>query len=76
MSKTYSVQAGKEYRHFRGKRYKVLYVGLDANTNEPVVVYRSQHGDLQVWIRPLKNFTDFVDRNGYRGPRFMEVKHG
>lgn len=53
----------------------VLYVGKDANTTEDVVVYRSQHGDFQVWVRPLKEFTEFVDRNGYRGPRFMEIKH-
>ena len=73
--KRYSVKPGKEYRHFKGKHYVVLYVGKDANTNEDVVVYRSQHGDLQVWVRPLKEFVEFVDRNGYRGPRFMEVKH-
>lgn len=73
--KRYSVRPGKEYRHFKGKHYVVLYVGKDANTTEDVVVYRSQHGDFQVWVRPLKEFTEFVDRNGYRGPRFMEIKH-
>ena len=75
ISKRYSVRPGKEYRHFKGKHYVVLYVGKDANTTEDVVVYRSQHGDFQVWVRPLKEFTEFVDRNGYRGPRFMEIKH-
>lgn len=74
--KTYTVHPGKEYRHFKGKHYVVLYVGKDANTTEDVVVYRSQHGDFQVWVRTLKEFTEFIDRNGYRGPRFMEVKHG
>lgn len=73
--KRYSVRPGKEYRHFKGKHYVVLYVGKDANTTEDVVVYRSQHGDFQVWVRPLKEFTEFIDRNGYRGPRFMEIKH-
>lgn len=77
MPKTYPVRPGKEYRHFRnGKIYKVLFVAQDANTNEPVVVYRSQHGDLTTWVRPLAEFAEFIDRNGYRGPRFMEVKHG
>ncbi len=71
----YPVRPGKEYRYFKGKHYVVLYVGKDASTTEDVVVYRSQHGDLQVWVRPLKEFTKFVDRNGYRGPRFMEIKH-
>ena len=75
MPKTYPVKPGCEYRHYKGKTYKVLFVGKDAQTNEHVVVYRSQHGDFQVWVRPLKEFTEFVDRNGYRGPRFMEIKH-
>ena len=74
--KTYSVQPGKDYRHFRGKTYKVLFICKDAETNEPMVVYRSQHGDYATWVRPLVNFTEFVERNGYRGPRFMEVKYG
>ena len=75
MPKTYTVRPGHEYRHFKGKHDVVLYVGKDANTTEDVVVYRSQHGDFQVWVRPLKEFAEFVDRNGYRGPRFMEIKH-
>jgi HAE1 family hydrophobic/amphiphilic exporter-1 len=50
--------------------------GTDANTNQQMVVYRAQHGDLQVWVRPLEEFREFIERNGYRGPRFMEVKHG
>ena len=75
-NKTYTVHPGKEYRHFKGKHYKVLFLCKDAQTNKTMVVYRSQHGDYQTWVRPMENFVDFVDRNGYRGPRFMEVKHG
>ena len=77
MAKTYPAHEGKEYRHFRnGKIYKVLYICQDANTNQKMVVYRAQHGDLQVWVRPLEEFCGFIERNGYRGPRFMEVKYG
>lgn len=77
LSKTYHVRPGKDYRHFRnGKLYKVLNVVKDARTNEEMVVYRAQHGDLQTWVRPVKDFCEFVDKNGYRGPRFMEVKYG
>lgn len=73
--KTYPVKIGHDYRHFKGKIYKVLFVCKDSETTEDMVVYRAQHGDYQTWVRPLKNFCEFVDRNGYRGPRFMEVKH-
>lgn len=77
MPKTYQVHRGMDYRHFRnGKIYKVLYICQDANTNQQMVVYRAQHGDLQVWVRPLAEFCEFIERNGYRGPRFMEVKYG
>lgn len=77
MPKVYEVRPGLDYRHFRnGKIYKVLYICLDAYTNRHMVVYRAQHGDLQVWVRPLEDFCEFVDQNGYRGPRFMEVKYG
>lgn len=41
-----------------------------------MVVYRAQHGDLQTWVLPVKDFCEFLDKNGYRGPRYMEVKHG
>lgn len=74
--KTYPVKVGHEYRHFKGKTYKVLYVCRDANTTQSMVVYRAQYGDFQVWVRPLEEFCEFIERNGYRGPRFMEVKHG
>ena len=76
MKKTYPVKVGHDYRHFKGKIYKDLYVCRDANTNQNMVVYRAQSGDYQVWVRPLEEFGEFIERNGYRGPRFMEVKHG
>ena len=75
-NKTYIVHPGKDYRHFRGKTYKVLFLCKDAETGEKMVVYRSQHGDYATWVRPLASFCEFVERNGYRGPRFMEVKYG
>ena len=76
LSKTYHVREGHDYRHFRGKIYKVLYICKDAGTNRTMVVYRAQHGDYQVWVQSLEKFTEFIDKNGYRGPRFMEVMYG
>ena len=74
--RTYRVEIGSDYRHFRnGKLYKVLNVVKDARTNEAMVVFRAQHGDFQTWVLPVKDFCEFVDKNGYRGPRYMEVKH-
>ena len=76
MKKTYPVKVGHEYKHFRGKIYKVLFVATDSITNEPVVVYRGNYGDCPVFVIPAESFCEQVNRNGYRGPRFMEIKYG
>lgn len=55
------------YIHFKGKDYKVLYIAKDANTGEDIVVYRGNYGNCPVFVRPIRNFNDFVERNGYRG---------
>lgn len=73
--KTYPVRVGHDYHHFKGKDYKVLYIAKDANTGEDIVVYRGNYGNCPVFVRPLRNFNDFVERNGYRGPRFQEIKY-
>ena len=73
--KEYTVKPGCDYHHFKGKDYKVLYVAEDANTGEPIVVYRGNYGNCPVFVRPLSNFNDYVERNGYRGPRFQEIKY-
>lgn len=73
--KTYPVRVGYDYHHFKGKDYKVLYIAKDANTGEDIVVYRGNYGNCPVFVRPLRNFNDFVERNGYRGPRFQEIKY-
>lgn len=74
MKKTYPVKVGHEYKHFRGKTYKVLFVATDSITNKPVVVYRGNYGDCPVFVIPAESFCDQVERNGYKGPRFMEIK--
>lgn len=74
MSKTYPVKVGHEYKHFRGKTYKVLFVATDGISGELMVVYRGNFGSCPVFVIPAKTFCEQVDRNGYRGPRFMEIK--
>lgn len=68
---------GGIYRHFKGKDYKVLTVGLLESNKEEHVVYQSLK-DSQVWIRPKKEFLEYVDNPGFfgpsRGPRFNYLR--
>ena len=37
---------------------------------EPMVVYRALYGEMGLWVRPLSMWTEIVERDNYRGPRF------
>lgn len=54
------------YRHFKGKLYRVIGIGLHSETKEPMVVYESvsEHHD-NLWCRPLEMFASEVDREKY-----------
>ena len=61
---------GREFVHFKGKRYRLVAVAKHSETLEPIVVYRALYGEGGVWVRPFAMFFEDVDRDGYRGPRF------
>lgn len=57
------------YRHFKGGLYEVLGNAKDSSDLKEVVVYKSvKTGEW--WTRPLKEFTEHVEKVGYHGPRF------
>lgn len=62
------------YRHFKGGMYKALFVARHSEAHEQeFVVYQSlEKGG--VWVRPLDMFLENVDRDGYKGPRFVWVR--
>ncbi len=66
------------YRHFKGKEYEVLGVGRHSETLEEFVIYRAlyesaEFGKHALWVRPLKMFTQHVEKEGYSGPRFFLI---
>lgn len=61
------------YRHFKGAEYDVIGVARHSETEEEHVVYRALYGERGLWIRPLSMWTEEVDRDGYRGPRFTRA---
>ena len=59
------------YRHFKGNRYRLLYVARHSETMEPMVVYQALYGDQGIWVRPAGMWNEWVERDGYAGPRFV-----
>ncbi len=66
------------YKHYKGKEYKLLYIGIHTETSEDLVVYQSlyDNGDYQKWsirIRPKKMFLESVVVDGKSVPRFTYI---
>lgn len=53
------------YRHFKGKLYYVMNIGLDSETLEEVVIYQAMYDDKKTFIRPLEMFLSKVDIKKY-----------
>lgn len=62
------------YRHFKGGEYEVLGVASHSDTQEPMVVYRALYGERGLWVRPAAMWNEWVERDGYAGPRFIFVE--
>ena len=61
------------YRHFKGNRYKVLYMAKHSETLEPMVVYQALYGEGGIWVRPAHMWSEHIERDGYSGPRFSPI---
>jgi cyclomaltodextrinase len=61
------------YRHFKGGEYEVLGIARDSESMRELVVYRALYGERGLWVRPLEMFTEIVERDGRRMPRFQYV---
>ena len=62
-----------KYRHFKGGEYELIGVAKHSETLEPMVVYRALYGEGGLWVRPAAMWTETVERDGYRGPRFILI---
>ncbi len=60
-----------KYRHFKGGEYELIGLAKHSETLEPMVVYRALYGEGGLWVRPAEMWTETVERDGYRGPRFI-----
>ena len=62
-----------KYRHFKGKEYELIGLATHSETLEPMVVYRALYGEGGLWVRPAAMWTEKIERDGYRGPRFQYI---
>lgn len=61
------------YRHYKGKDYLVIGVARHSETEEELVVYRTDYGDRGLWVRPKTMFLETVEIDGRAVPRFLFV---
>lgn len=63
-----------KYRHFKGGEYELIALAKHSETEEDMVVYRALYGEMGLWVRPVRMWTEIVERDGYHGPRFFRVE--
>ncbi len=64
------------YRHSKTNNlYRVLALAKHSETLEDLVVYECLYENLtsKYWVRPLSMFTQEIEINGNRVPRFVYV---
>ena len=67
-----TVKCGR-YRHFKGNEYRVLGIAKHSETQEDLVVYQALYGTQELWVRPAEMWHETVEREDYRGPRFVYI---
>ena len=60
------------YKHFKGKKYRVVGLAKHSETLEDLVVYESLYDNKtsKLWVRPLSMFNEEVEIGGKKVPRF------
>jgi len=66
------------YKHFKGGKVEALFVAHHSETLEELVVYKALYecrnfGLGSYWVRPLKMFTEEVEVDGKKIPRFKYI---
>lgn len=59
------------YRHYKNNNeYTVISTVRDSETEETLVLYRAEYGKKELWVRPIKNFCEWVDIGNLKVRRF------
>lgn len=58
------------WQHFKGEHYLTVGMAYRHPDKTPLVIYRALYGDSELWARPADMWDDYIEREGYSGPRF------
>lgn len=59
------------YRHYKNNNeYTVISTVRHSETEETLVLYRAEYGKRELWVRPVKNFCEWVDVGDLKVKRF------
>ncbi len=61
------------YRHYKGNEYEVIGIAKHSETLEEMVVYRALYGEHLLWVRPKAMFSEMVEVDGKKVPRFQYI---
>ena len=63
------------YQHYKGNKYEVIGIAKHSETLEDLVVYRALYDNKvsQLWVRPLKMFTETIENDGKEIERFEYI---
>ena len=56
---------GDIYQHFKGNKYQVTAIAVDAETLEKCVVYQALYGEFTTYVRKYAEFVSEVDKEKY-----------
>ncbi len=54
------------YRHYKGNEYNVIAIAKHSETLEDLVIYEALYDNkvAKIWARPLKMFTEKIEKDG------------
>jgi hypothetical protein len=67
------IEIGVIYEHYKGTKIKVIGLGFDSESLQPLVFYIHLE-DGVMWARPQKMFLESVKLNNKKVKRFKKVK--
>ena len=65
---------GHDFRHYKGKMYRLVGLAPHSETLEPMAVYQQLYGEFGLWVRPAKMFFEEIEVDGVRRSRFERMK--
>lgn len=62
----------RTFKHFKGTIYTMLCTAQHSETNEKLVIYRNEAGEI--FARPYEMFFETIERDGRLIKRFSEIE--